>query len=151
MTPIELDPDRNRALIAQLVARHHQLLRTVLPPLSPLVARVAGVHGGHDPRLVELKEAFEWLREVLEAHLDLEEDVLRDGANVPELASAQRQHAEIREALTMLRMLAGGFEVPSWACTSYRKMLDELSALETNVLDQMRTEDELYFPRLAEA
>ena len=44
-------------LIAHIVSRHHTYLRRSLPALEPLVAKVARVHGEHNPKLRGLVDA----------------------------------------------------------------------------------------------
>lgn len=145
-------------LVAHVVERHHGTLRAALPFLGPLAAKVASVHGEHNPKLVELHEVFLDLRDTLEAHLDREEEALfqhlaspaPDSARIErEIAAARREHFEVRAALCRIRELADDFTAPAWACSSYRKLLSELRALEDEALRHVLVENHVLFPRLA--
>ena len=71
--------------------------------LGPLLEKVAHVHGEHDPRLLKVKEIF----------------------------FAAGQTADVRGALRRIRELTEDYQLPEWACTSYRKLFAELQALES--------------------
>ena len=145
-------------LVAHIVSRHHAFLRSALPFLVPLVAKVARVHGDHDPRLRELRAEFVELRESLDIHLDQEEDVLfrevvadvRDPDLLRrELAGMRGEHRELVAALGRIRVLCDGYLPPAWACGSYRTLLVELQRLEDDVLLHVRLEDDVLLPRFA--
>lgn len=85
-----------------------------LPFLDTLTAKVAHVHGEHDPRLHEVRHAF----------LQFVEAVEDDDAG----ASAA--------ALGRMRELTDGYTAPDWACTSYRKLLVQLRELEGSTVLQ---------------
>lgn len=153
------DPRRmpTAELVAHIVSRHHEFLRTALPFLGHLSSKVARVHGEHDPKLVELERVFVQLRDLLDAHLDTEEDVLFRLVSGPgpgaegglALAGAHREHQEVGAALHRIRELADDFVAPDWACTSYKTLLRELRALESDVLRHVHLENHVLFPRLA--
>jgi regulator of cell morphogenesis and NO signaling len=147
-------------LVLHVVSSHHQNLRTVLPFLGPLSAKVARVHGEHDPKLIEVHHTFAQMAETLEAHLDLEERVLFrlaeaaavDRAEIQRaLDGARNDHSEMDAAMRHIRALTRDFAAPDWACTSYRRLLTELQTLEENLLHHVRVEDEILFPRLSAA
>ncbi len=89
------------------------------PFLAPLAAKVARVHGDHDPRLREVQEVFLSVVEALDAHVD------DDGAI---------DAGEVAAPLHRIRELTDGFAPPPWACTSYRRLLAELQGFEAHVL-----------------
>ena len=143
-------------LVTYIVSRHHAFLRTALPFLVPLAAKVARVHGDHDPRLRDLQAEFLELRESLEDHLDQEEQVLfrEVVADAPdpgllgrELAGLREEHRALEEAFGRVRTLCDGYAPPSWACSSYRTLLAELQRLEEDVLLHFRLESDVLLPR----
>jgi len=100
------------ALLAHIVSRYHAPLRRSLPFLRTLAAKVARVHGDHNPRLIGLDEIVAELGEILEAHIDDEEKTLfpaltADEPDRPRLAallSAMRDdHAAVGELLGRMR------------------------------------------------
>jgi iron-sulfur cluster repair protein YtfE (RIC family) len=46
-------------LISYIVSRHHAHLYAALPFLAPLAAKVARVHGDHNPKLLALRDALD--------------------------------------------------------------------------------------------
>jgi regulator of cell morphogenesis and NO signaling len=146
--------------LAEVVLDNHEKLRAALAFLGPLVTKVARVHGEHDPRLVEVREIFGALSDALDVHLDLEDrELFRYVGSLPaerdeverRIEGARREHLAMSAALFRIRELTKDFVVPGWACTSYRTLLAELQALEEDVIRQMRVEDDVLFPQLAEA
>ena len=85
------------------------VLDTTLPLLLPLAAKVARVHGAHDPRLVEVNEVC---------------DELLDGID---------DETATQEAMRRLRELSDGYVAPDWACASYRRLLSTLQRLEADL------------------
>ncbi len=143
-------------LVAHIVESHHAYLRSALPFLVTLTAKVARVHGDHDPRLRELQAEFVELRESLDLHLDQEEEVLfrEVVADRPDAAVLRRElegmhveHAQMFESLGHIRALCDGYTPPEWACNSYRRLLTELAALEKDVLQHVQLEDGVLLPR----
>lgn len=56
------------------VSRYHAALREDLPRLGRMADKVAEVHGGRHPELIELARVYRGLRDGLEPHLAAEED-----------------------------------------------------------------------------
>ncbi len=146
------------ALVARIVDRHHGYLRRALPEIQPLAAKVAAVHGEHNPKLRPLQEAFAALAEALEPHLDDEEEVLFPAltARAPDAVEIRRgldrmveEHVAVGEQLARIRALADGFTTPEWGCRSYRLLMTELEALEDDVLRHVHLENHVLRPRFA--
>lgn len=146
------------ALVAHIVAHYHAPLRKSLPFLRALAAKVARVHGDHNPRLVELGEIVVELAEILEPHLDDEEQTLFPtlAADDPDrsraaalLGSMRQEHAVVGELLGRMRSAAEGYTVPDWACNSYRTLFRELEGLEGDVLRHVHLENHVLLPRFA--
>lgn len=145
-------------LIQLIVERHHEYLRQALPFLAPLAAKVARVHGEHEPRLEPLLRTFTALREALEPHIDDEERTLFPALLAPasdpaalraELAAMREEHRGVGALLERLRALSDDFTAPEWGCNSYRALMAELEALEGDVLRHVHLENHVLAPRFA--
>jgi regulator of cell morphogenesis and NO signaling len=143
-------------LIEHIVEKHHGYLRRALPFLRPLAAKVARVHGEHDPRLRELDEAVAALAEALLDHLDDEERTLfpalgdrrATAAETATLLSAMHdEHLAVSRMLERVRAAAEDFTLPDWACNSYRALFRELAALEGDVFTHVHLENHVLKPR----
>lgn len=146
------------ALVARIVDRHHGYLRRAIPRIEPLLAKVATVHGEHEPKLRGVRTAFVELVVLLVPHLDFEEEVL-----FPELVTAggprataldhldamNADHLAVGTKLAELRGLADDFATPDWGCNSYRAVMAELRTLEADVLQHVHLENHVLLPRFA--
>lgn len=146
------------ALVARIVDRHHAYARRALPSLGPLVAKVAEVHGPHDPRLAEVRRRFDELAARLHARLDDEESAAfplllargGDPAGVEAaVARMQAGGAELRRDLAHLAELTDGFTPPDWACRSYRLALAQLEELSADLQRHLDLEAGDLLPRFA--
>jgi regulator of cell morphogenesis and NO signaling len=143
-------------LVTYSVSRHHQFLRAAMPFLGLLVEKVAQVHGESEPRLVELARVFGPFRASIDEHLDQQADALfrqrlcsaaYDPRIEAETQSARAAHDQLTNALLEMRKLTDGFTAPEWACATYRTLLTELAALETDVLRHIEIETRILAPR----
>ncbi|MDQ8184619.1 iron-sulfur cluster repair di-iron protein [Pelagicoccus sp. SDUM812002] len=147
-------------LCSYIVSTHHQFLRDELPRLFAMSQRVAHVHGGHTPSLVEVFEVFAGLAKELEDHIGKEEKVLFPA--VENLASAEkagqvslnapveamlREHDDAGEALAKLRELTNGFTPPPDACNTYRALFAGLADLEEDLHKHIHLENSVLFPQ----
>jgi regulator of cell morphogenesis and NO signaling len=145
----------NAALVGHIVARHHDYLRKALPFIAALSAKVARVHGDHNPKLRTLDVIVKKISGEIEPHLDVEEQVMfpavlggRDRAEIVRtLRSMHMDHLVIGELLSQLRDAADDFRLPEWACNSYRTLFAELEALEADILRHVHLENHVLMPR----
>lgn len=153
------DPSRlpDDALVAHAV-EHHAHARRALPYVVALLAKVAGFHRRRNAKLAALCDAGQELADALETHMDDEERDLfpallaggpaRDA--VPcELDRMVRHHRALELLLARIRWLADDFAAPTWGGHSYHVLMEELEALEENVLEHMHLESFVLAPRLS--
>jgi regulator of cell morphogenesis and NO signaling len=153
------DPSQaqDAALVAHIVDHHHSYTRRTLPYVVALLAKVAGFHRARNAKLAALCDAGEELADAVEAHQEDEErdlfPALLAGAPVSdairrELDRALRHHSELRVLLARIRWLADDFTVPAWGSRSYQALMEELEALEKDVLEHVHVESLVLLPRL---
>ncbi|MEO7099744.1 MAG: iron-sulfur cluster repair di-iron protein [Luteolibacter sp.] len=153
--PAELSAE---ALAAYIVEKHHGYLRTELPRLHAMAARVAQVHGGHTPSLVEVFEVFQDMAEELTSHLMKEEQVLfpaitamSHGEPIPmpldgPIACMLHEHDDAGQALVKIRELTHGYQPPAEACNTYRALFAGLQELEEDLHKHIHLENSVLFP-----
>jgi regulator of cell morphogenesis and NO signaling len=143
-------------LVAYIVRRHHGYLRGAMGPVGAMAAKVARVHGEHNPRLVELDVAYRALVAALTPHLDEEERELfpamltgaPDRAKLErELGGMKAEHLAVGALLERIRTAAEDFQVPDWGCNTYRALFAELESLEGDVLRHVHLENHVLAPR----
>lgn len=137
------------AIVAQIVERHHAYERRALPYVLALLAKVAGCYRCHNAKLGVLCETGEELADTLEAHLDDEAQglfpALLAGAPAPDVVRGGldrmgRHHRALALLLARVRWLADDFAVPPWGGRTYQVLMEELEALERDVLEHMHLE-----------
>jgi len=153
--PTELPPHE---LAAYIVETHHGFLRRELPRLHTMAERVARVHGGHTPSLVEMLNIFIGMEAELADHLMKEEQILfpavvamSRGEPAPgdldgPIACMVHEHEEVGSALARLRELSHGFQPPADACNTYRALFAGLHDLEVDLHRHIHLENAVLFP-----
>lgn len=153
--PAALPPSE---LADYIVGRHHKYLRDELPRLHAMSMRVAHVHGGHTPTLVEVNEVFTGLLEELSEHMEKEERVLFP--EIHRLSRGERsampldgpihcmvhEHESAGEALARLRELTHDHTAPPEACNTYRALFSGLRDLEEDLHRHIHLENHVLFP-----
>jgi regulator of cell morphogenesis and NO signaling len=146
-------------LIEHIVSKHHAYLRSDLPRIHAMSERVAKVHGGHTPSLVELFEVFRTMAEELDSHMVKEEQILfpaiqalcAGGASVMPLdgpvAVMLQEHDDAGGALARMRELTNGFTAPPEACNTYRALFAGLVELEEDLHRHIHLENSVLFPQ----
>lgn len=150
------------ALCDHIEAAHHGYLREELPRLDFMTRKVAAVHGGEEPRLVEIRRVFERFAPELMSHMADEESAVfprirrldAPGAAAADrealreaVAELEREHAEAGGALERFRELTDGYEPPEWACNTFRALYDGLARLERDMHQHVHKENNVLFPR----
>ncbi len=145
-------------LVQHIVKSHHDYLRTALPFVNGLAAKVSRVHGDKNPKLLDLKVAVEELNASLLPHLDDEEKNLfpmltstdRDAAAVKNLIGGmEKEHLEVGALLERIGDACDNYTLPTWACTSYRTLFAELKHIESDVFTHVHLENHVLTPRFA--
>jgi len=145
-------------LAKYIVETHHQFLWRELPRLHAMSERVAQVHGGHTPSLVEVFEVFLGLEEEMTEHMMKEEKVLfptiiavsrNEAAPVPldgPIDCMMHEHESSGNAVARLRELTHGFQPPVDACNTYRALFAGLHDLEEDLHRHIHLENAVLFP-----
>ena len=146
------------ALVERIVEQHHRYARRALPYVVALLGKVTARHRAGNAKLAALCEAGEELADALDSCLDDEErdlfPALLAGAPAGEgvrrdLDGMYRRHRELRLLLARIRWLADDFAVPACGGQSYQVLMEELEALEANLLEHIHLERVLFGPRLS--
>jgi len=162
---VKTAPENNPAslppfeLIPHIVDTHHGYLRSELPRIHAMAERVAKVHGGHTPTLVEVFQVFCTMAEELNEHMMKEEQILFPAiqalcagseAVMPldgPVACMLQEHDDAGEALARMRELTNGFTPPPEACNTYRALFAGLAELEEDLHRHIRLENAVLFPQ----
>ena len=140
---------RDPAAVLEHIVEHHAYERRTLPYVVALLAKVAAAHRRRNPKLAALCDAGQELAEALEGHDDDEERALfpalqangpTDGEAAHELDRMRRHHGALPLLLERVRWLADDFNVPAWGGRSYQLLMEELEALEDDVLEHVHLE-----------
>jgi regulator of cell morphogenesis and NO signaling len=153
--PADLPP---RELIAYIVKTHHDYLRRELPRLHQMAERVAQVHGGHTPALVEVFHVFGAMENELSTHIMKEEMILfpliaalsrNEAVPMPPdgpVACMMHEHDDAGASLARLRELTRDFQPPVDACNTYRALFAGLHELEEDLHRHIHLENSVLFP-----
>jgi regulator of cell morphogenesis and NO signaling len=157
-------PENNPALlppvelIQHILDKNHAYLRAELPRIHAMSERVAEVHGGHTPSLVEVFQVFCAMAEELESHMMKKEQILFPaiqalcaGSRVMPLdgpvACMLQEHDDAGAALARMRELTNGFTPPPEACNTYRALFAGLGELEEDLHRHIHLENTVLFPQ----
>lgn len=141
-------------VITRLIAPHHQYLHRTMPFVQQLAAKVARVHGDHEPSLREVARIVDDLVTTLARHLAEEEGTLFpallqnrvDGVR-PMLLDMRREHEDVGAMLEDLHAAAADYVPPAWACNSYQTLMRELEHMEADILEHVHIENHVLLPR----
>lgn len=158
-----------RELIRHIVGTHHEYLKLELPRLGQRLRKVVEVHDHNDPAaLHELETVYEGLWQEMNLHMHKEEMMLfpaieryeaavQGGSLLPPspfgsianpIAVMEAEHESAGSALGRIRELTIDFQAPSYACSTYRALLEGLKALEADLHIHIHLENNILFPRV---
>ncbi len=153
-------------LVAHIVDTHHAFLKQELPRIHAMSQRVAQVHGGHTPSLVEVFQVFCDLAKEMAEHMQEEEQEIfpaivalsQDGTKVDSLdetlGKLVQEHEKTGQGLAQLNELTNAYDPPEEACNTYRALFAGLADLEEDMHRHIHLENSVLFPateRLASA
>lgn len=145
-------------LAEYIVTMHHGFLRREFPRLRAMSERVAHVHGGHTPSLMEVFLVYCGLEEELTSHMLKEEQILfpavsamSRGTSGPvqldgPIACMIHEHEASGQALARLHELTDGYQPPADACNTYRALFAGLADLEEDLHRHIHLENSVLFP-----
>lgn len=155
-------------LIRHIVDTHHVYLRRELPAIEVRLEKVYRVYNQrYGPTLTGLPEVFAALKNELDSHMRKEEMILFPAIAANESANASGQepprfpfgsvanpihmmedeHESAGRALAAIREITNNFEVPEYACVTYRALMSSLAELETDLHMHIHLENNVLFPR----
>jgi regulator of cell morphogenesis and NO signaling len=158
-------------LIAHIVDTHHSYLRREFNPLSERLAKVYRVYNErYGDTFIGLPAIFDALRSELEMHMHKEERILfpaiasleravNSGAPAPQtpfgtvdnpIRMMEAEHESAGQALAEIRSITNHFEIPDFACVTYRALVNGLKELEQDLHLHIHLENNVLFPRAAE-
>lgn len=152
-------------LIEHIIKTYHLKLRSDLPRIAELAAKVARVHGENHPEMIELSSIFASFKDDLERHMQKEEMVLFPGISKMEsgeeaffacggniehpIQVMTYEHEEAGRMLALMRKLCNDFNAPADACNSYRALFAMLAELEKDMHWHVHKENNILFPAAA--
>jgi len=160
----------NYDLIEDIVNKHHKYVTESIELLTPLVNKVARVHGAEHPELLTIKEMFFESAEELKSHMAREEGVLFPFINVLTLAvkdnvaiekphfatvnnpiaRMMEEHSNEGERFETIQELSNDFNPPESACNTYRFVYSKLQEFQKDLHEHIHKENNILFPRAAE-
>lgn len=154
-------------LIGYIVGTHHAFVRRALPSLVAHTRKIASVHGGRHPELVEVARLTQQVAGEMSSHMIKEEQILfpfiaaaaeaaESGRSAPPapfgsiespIAMMEHEHEAAGAAMASIRALTGGYTTTEDGCTTYRVALQELEAFERDLHTHVHLENNILFPK----
>ena len=147
--------------------KHHAYIHQNLPILKTYVEKVARTHGGNYPELITLYEIFMGMYEHLQLHLQKEERMIfpyvqtlvkaeRGNTTIPvapfgtvsnPIRVMNSEHDTEGERFRRIRTLLNDYDVPRYACMTWRVMLQKLEEFEQDLHQHIHLENNILFPK----
>jgi regulator of cell morphogenesis and NO signaling len=163
----KLDPDWTVRPLAEvidfIVDTHHAYTRAAIARIAPLLAKVAGKHGGRHPELARVSSTFGELAADMGPHMLREERVLFPyiralagpaGAPPPPFVTVRNpvqmmmlEHDTAGAQLADLLEATSDFTPPADACPSYKALYAALAELRLDLIKHVSIENNVLFPR----
>jgi regulator of cell morphogenesis and NO signaling len=150
-------------LIDHVVQKHHAYLAEELPSLSQYVTKILRVHGPHQSDVLSaVHRLFHNIKMEFEQHMIKEEELVfpqikeleknPTPAAVDKAISAihelESEHDQVGQWLREIREVTNDYELPEWACSTYKLTFDKLQALESDTFQHVHLENNILFPRV---
>jgi len=140
---------------------HHKFVLKSLPELVFYTQKIASVHGGHHPELIEVESLFSKINEELLQHLKNEEEVLFPAIKeaeknaspsvkstiVSEITRMQDEHEFAGGAMDKINVLTKNYFIPEDACNTYRVSLKLLEQFEDDLHIHVHLENNILYPK----
>ncbi len=159
-----------QSLIQHILDTHHAYMRSELPFLETRIAKMCANHGQTRPELFQIQQLLQNLRDDIIPHLEKEEQILFPYASALEASlttgspaphacfpSVQypirvmhNEHDTVEGILKELRAVSSNYSVPPGFCENGAEFYNRLAAMEADLHEHIRVENEVLFPRCLE-
>lgn len=160
----EWEPD---FLVNYIVQNHHSYVAKMLPILTLHTKKIAAVHGGNHPEVIQIERHFEQVAMELHQHMKKEEQILFPYINTlqsakkagrllpnPQFGSVKNpirmmeaEHQQAGDEMYSIRALSKNYTPPNDACTTYRVTYQELKDFEMDLHRHVHLENNILFPK----
>lgn len=147
-----------------IVNTHHSFVKKVMPDLKAYSAKVAKVHGGHHPELIEINNLVQETMKEMEEHTIEEESKLfpyikklvslngnataKDIDHVKDSIDLRvQEHELVGGNLDKIRELSSNYTVPEDGCASYSFLFKSLNEFEEDLHIHVHLENNILFPK----
>ena len=150
-------------LVDHIINKHHSYVKSEIPRLQALIAKVVGVHGKNHPELEQVKVAFSELANELAAHMMKEEQILfpylkqmgsGNGCGPSCFGTVQNpirmmmfEHDSAGAKLREMRQATQNYTLPQDSCFSYGTLFSALVEFEADLHQHIHLENNILFPR----
>ena len=156
-------------LADHIVAKHHEYLQREMPAIAVRIEKVYRVYSQRrGDTLIGLPEIFAGLKEELTSHMRKEEMLLfpaiaaceaavNGGGKPPclpfgtianPIRMMESEHDSAGEAIASIRKITNNYEIPEYACVTYKALMTGLQELEQDLHLHVHLENNILFPRV---
>ncbi len=152
-------------LVDYIVNTHHAYLNEEMGQIASYARKIAEVHGGHLPEVIEIAAIFDKISTDMVGHLREEEDVFfpaikrvaaaQKAGTAPEtkdlatikasLKTLHRDHEEIGDAVHRIRHLAKDYAIPKDVCNTFVVTYKKLREFEDDLHKHVHLENNILF------
>lgn len=146
---------------------HHKYVNENLPLLYEFTQKIARVHGGNHPELLQVAENFSAVAEELSAHMMKEERILfpyviqlyssykkKEEATPSPFGTVRNpirmmemEHESAGALLKEMRQVTNNYALPVDACNTYTVTFKKLDEFENDLHQHIHLENNILFPR----
>lgn len=147
-----------------IVNTHHSYVKKMMPDLKAYAEKVARVHGGHHPELIEINNLVQETMTEMAAHTIEEESTLfpyikklvllngdataKDIVPVEESIDLRiQEHELVGGNMQKIRELSSNYTVPEDGCASYSFLFKSLNEFEEDLHIHVHLENNILFPK----
>jgi regulator of cell morphogenesis and NO signaling len=150
-----------------IVSRHHSYVQKNIPFLKQNLDKIADVHGGNHPELVEVRDHFYASAGELAMHMQKEELLLfpyvkqmeqakKENKNLPETSFGSvsspitemiTEHQNEGDRFEKISQITNNYKVPKDGCTTYEVTLKQLADFEKDLHRHIHLENNILFTK----
>lgn len=153
-----------------IINTHHSYLNENTDQIAAYAHKIAEVHGGHHPEVIEIATIFDKIAADMAAHLKEEEEVLfptikridvaiktgyvpaeKDRETIQSsLEKLHLEHEAIGDAVHAIRHLAKDYAIPEDVCNTFVVTYQKLKEFEDDLHKHVHLENNILFPKAAQ-